>query len=365
MKNYLFIKLLTIHFREYIFIILTATILLTASFSKSFSEENVFTVDNVQVEGSIDVNFLREKYINQAFVKSFKILIFKILLSKDVDRLNDIKINKIRNLINSFQIVEETHKNNIYKATLKIFYNDVKVKKLLREKNISFTQPKNITAVFFPLLFSNNEMISYEENYFYNKWTDVEIKNESINFVLPLEDLDDVSKIKEVKNRKEELKAEDFVNKYNIKNYVFAIMDHEGTKLNIHIKTNFEGSKKNKNIFYELSNIDNEPQLKLILKDLKMQITELWKEANIVNLLMPLSIKIKFKHKNLLNLDKIKNDFYNISIINNYVLEEFNINNSLFKIYYYGNPKKLRSELSKFGYMLMNNQGVWHLILNE
>ena len=36
-----------------------------------------------------------------------------------------------------------------------------------------------------------------------------------------------------------------------------------------------------------------------------------------------------------------------------------------FKIYYYGNPKKLRSELSKFGYMLMNNQGVWHLILNE
>ena len=52
-------------------------------------------------------------------------------------------------------------------------------------------------------------------------------------------------------------------------------------------------------------------------------------------------------------------------IIENYTLEEFNINNSIFKIYYYGNPKKLRSELSKFGYKLMNNQGVWHLILNE
>ena len=54
--------------------------------------------------------------------------------------------------------------------------------------------------------------------------------------------------------------------------------------------------------------------------------------------------------------------FIKLSIIENYTLEEFNINNSLFKIYYYGNPKKLRSELSKFGYMLMNNQGVWHLI---
>ena len=36
-------------------------------------------------------------------------------------------------------------------------------------------------------------------------------------------------------------------------------------------------------------------------------------------------------------------------------------NNSFFKIYYYGNPKKLSSELLKFGYKLKNNQGHWTL----
>ena len=80
---------------------------------------------------------------------------------------------------------------------------------------------------------------------------------------------------------------------------------------------------------------------------------------------MPLSINLKFEHSKLEDLDKLRNTLYKISIIENYTLEEFNINNSLFKIYYYGNPKKLRSELLKLGYQLKNDQGYWRLYLNE
>ena len=80
---------------------------------------------------------------------------------------------------------------------------------------------------------------------------------------------------------------------------------------------------------------------------------------------MPLSIKVKYQHTNIKNLDRLMNIFYKISIIDNYILEEFNINNSFFKIYYYGDPKKLRSELMKFGYLLKDDQGFWQLYLNE
>ena len=96
-----------------------------------------------------------------------------------------------------------------------------------------------------------------------------------------------------------------------------------------------------------------------------MQITDIWKSENVINLLAPLSIRIKFQHKNLKDLNKLKNAFYKISIIDDYSLDEFNINNSFFKIYYYGSPKKLKSELSKFGYQLKNKQGSWHLNLND
>ena len=203
------------------------------------------------------------------------------------------------------------------------------------------------------------------ENFFYNNWSEIEIKNELINYILPLEDLEDVSKIMKMKNRIEELDVGSLVNKYDVKNYVFALMDYQNKQLNIHVKTNFKNNKISKNFLYEVENINDELALNSVLKDLKFNITDLWKEENLINLLMPLSINLKFKHSKLEDLDKLRSTLYKISIIENYTLEEFNINNSLFEIYYYGNPKKLRSEFSKFGYMLMNNQGVWHLILNE
>ena len=96
-----------------------------------------------------------------------------------------------------------------------------------------------------------------------------------------------------------------------------------------------------------------------------MKITDIWKEENLINLLMPLSIELKFQHKNLKNLDELRNTFNKINIIDSYSLEELNINNSFFKIYYYGNPKKLKSDLLKFGYKLNDNQGFWQLYLNE
>ena len=114
MKNYLLIKKLLFKSRECIFIILTATILFLVSFSKSYSEENIFIVDNIEVEGKIDLNFSRDKFINEAFSKSFEELMAKIILSSDLEKIKNIKLDKIKNLINSFQISEERYKAEEY-----------------------------------------------------------------------------------------------------------------------------------------------------------------------------------------------------------------------------------------------------------
>ena len=365
MKKYLLLKYLITFLREYIFIFLTATIFLFITFTKSFSEENVFTINNVEVKGTVDLNFSREKYLNKAFLNSFEMLKTKILLSRDLNKINNIKLEQIKKLISSFQILEESYSKDVYKINIKILYNEVKVKKFLRQKNISFSQAESISAVFYPVLFVNGEIQNFNEIFFYKQWTKVVIENEIINFILPLEDLEDISKIIEMKNRIEELNIDTFIYQYNVENYVFALMDYQNKKLNIHLKINFNNNKISKNISYNVKNINDEQELSFILKDLKLMITDLWKEENLINLLMPLSIKLKFQHTNIKNLDELRNTFQKIGLINNYTLEEFNINNSFFKIYYYGNPKKLKSELSKFGYQLENVQGSWQLYLNE
>ena len=365
MKNNLLLKYLIIYLREYIFIFLTATIFLFITFTKSFSEENVFIINNVKVKGTVDLNFSREKYIDKAFLNSFELLMTKILLARDLNRVSDIKLKEIKNFISSFQILEESYSKDEYKVNIKILYNNAKIKKFLSKKNISISQPENISALFYPVLFVNGEIQNFNENFFYKEWTKVAIKNETINFILPIEDLEDISEIIKMKSRIEELNIDNLVNKYDIKNYVFALMDYQEKKLSVHLKINFNNNKINTNASYEIKSINDQIALNSIIKDLKLKITDLWKEENLINLLMPLSVKLQFQHKNLKNLDELRNTFQKIGIINNYTLEEFNINNSSFKIYYYGDPKKLKSELSKFGYQLENVQGLWQLYLNE
>tara|TARA_Y100000590_G_scaffold245980_1_gene276357 strand:- start:21 stop:1103 length:1083 start_codon:yes stop_codon:yes gene_type:complete len=360
MSNYFINRL-----KEYIFIILTATIFSVGFFSKTFSSENVFAVDNIEVTGNFNTNFSREKYINKAFLDSFKILMSKILLSEDLVKLNDVKLSQVKVLVNSFKIERETYTSRKYKGNFTIYFDDIKVKKLLVKKNISFSQPKNISAVFFPVFFIDNKLLSYSENYFYNNWSKAEIENQLINYILPIEDLDDFSSLKKIKNNIDEFDIITLVQKYNTKNYVLILMEYQKKKLNIYLKTNFNNNKLSKFISYTLENLNDENKLDKVLKELKLKITDLWKSENIINLAAPLTIRTKFEYENIEELSRLKNIFQKMNIIEKYSLEEFNINESYFKIYYYGSPKRLKIELSELGYHLKNNQGYWGIYKND
>ena len=128
MKSFLMFIYLIIEYQKKIFIIFIATLFLLTTQSNSYSEDDSIFTNTVEVEGPINVNFSRNKYIDQAFLKSFEILMSKVLLSKDLSKINDIKLNKIKNLINSFQILEEIYRKEKYKATLKVSFNVMKVK---------------------------------------------------------------------------------------------------------------------------------------------------------------------------------------------------------------------------------------------
>ena len=97
-------KFITDNLRQYILIFFTATIFYISLSTKSIPDENIFVVDKVQVEGNIDINFSRNKYIDKAFADSFKILMSKILLSKDVNKINNADLDTVKRLVKSFQI---------------------------------------------------------------------------------------------------------------------------------------------------------------------------------------------------------------------------------------------------------------------
>jgi len=351
--------------RQYIFIFLTATIFLVVLSSKSFCKENIFIINDVEVKGPINVNFSREKYIDKAFVDSFKILMSKVLLSNDLSKIGSININEIKYLIKNFQILKETYKGKNYKANFKIYYNEAKLKKFLNNKNISFSQPKKIKAVFYPVLYINEELQSYDNNFFYQNWNKIKIKNESIDFILPLEDLDDIPKLKDTNYKFDDLSIKNIVNKYNLNNYVFTLIYYQSSKLKVYLKSNFNNNMISKNISYKIDNINDDVKLIEILEDLKMRIIDIWKRENIINLTIPLSIEVKFKYSSLENLYKLKNIFYQTAIINEHTLSQFNTNYVVFDINYYGNPKNLKKELLELGYKLIDNNNYWEIYKND
>ena len=113
---------------KHLIIFLTTILFLLPAIDTSSAQDEVFIVDNVTVEGPADLNFSRDKYYNKAFLNSFSTLMSRVLLSQDLNKISNIKLKKIKKLINNFQILEETYKKDEYKLTLKIFYNDIKVK---------------------------------------------------------------------------------------------------------------------------------------------------------------------------------------------------------------------------------------------
>ena len=222
-----------------------------------------------------------------------------------------------------------------------------------------------LKSTFFPVIFVNNEIKSHEENLFYKNWSQVILENKIITFILPLEDIEDTLEIIKKKNKLEDLDIISLVKKYDIENYVFCLLEYNKNKLNVYLKINFNNNKISKNFFYKLGNISDVESVNLIIKDLKSKISDIWKQENLVNLLMPLSINLNYEHLNLINLEKLQKALHKIKIINKYSLTKFNTQNSLFKVYYYGNPKKLKTELLKFGYLLGNSEGFWKVYLNE
>ena len=155
----------------------------------------------------------------------------KILISRDLDKIDDLNLNQIKNLIDSFQIFDERHIKEDYSAKFKIFYNDKSVKNLLRNKNISFSEPKNTTIVFFPILFIDDDIKIFTENFLYENFKKINLKNDLINFVLPLEDIEDIDLVNTIKNEMENLDAENIVNKYDIENYAIVIMQYNNKTL--------------------------------------------------------------------------------------------------------------------------------------
>ena len=121
-------------------------------FSTAKVQAKAFEIDNIEISRPFEINFDKNKVIDEGFKKAFFELILLIVSSSDQKKIGSIKLNEIKGMIDSFSIKEEKFIEEIYYVTLGVTFNKKEIFRYLERKNIFPSIPKKKKFSLFRLL---------------------------------------------------------------------------------------------------------------------------------------------------------------------------------------------------------------------
>ena len=350
--------------KEYIQIFYTATfiLILVCGKSNSFDLIDSFSVKNLIFEEKININFSREKVIDKVFQSSFEKILKKILQTKDYSKIRRFNLSEIKPLIQSFEIVDETFTKDKYKGVFNVVFNKKNLSIFLGKKNIIFSEPKETSTIVFPILDDGKKVLIFNDNIFYTKWMERKLDSENINYILPIEEIEEFNDLFKKNLEIEKIDLEKLAKKYSLKNSVIVIMKLKNNDLNTFLKIKFNEKIIYKNIKHKIDNLNNEESIQDIIQNIKnVYISDYWKSLNTIDFTSPLSVKLHLNNISLKELKNFENILDEIDIVNYYVVQEFSLNKVTIKINYFSTPDRLKSKLLEKNYLLNNDSGLWEV----
>jgi hypothetical protein len=343
----------------YIFFI--SLVLCIIFFSTSFLQAKTFKVSDVEISSPFKLDFNKNKVIDDGFKVSFYNLISMITTSGDRDKIKDTPLKELKRMIDSFTISDEKFINNEYFAKLETTFNKKKTLSFLEKQNIFPSIPIKNKVILIPILVDIEEekIYLFSDNIFYQKWNNNNKNYHLLKYLLPSEDLEDLSTIQQMYNSIESHDFLDLIKKYDLQDYIISIIFKNKDDLRVLSKINFKDTLKLDNQIFKKIDIDKEKNLEAILNNLKTTYEDYWKKNNEINtsIKLPLTLSIDAKRYNKIkNLEKILSD---IDTISNFYILKFDNRNIFYKIIYNGSPKTFLNDLNKENINLNMENNVW------
>jgi hypothetical protein len=96
-----------------------------------FSTENIqaktFSVNDIEISTPFEINFNKNKIIDEGFAQAFNRLVLSILQTEDQKELSKTPIGLIKSMIETFSIQEEKFINEVYYLSLNVSLNKKKI----------------------------------------------------------------------------------------------------------------------------------------------------------------------------------------------------------------------------------------------
>ena len=156
--------------KVYIFFI--SLLLFIIIFSTSYLHANSFKVSDIEISSPFELNFNKNRVIDDGFRDSFINLISMITTSGDRNKIKKTPLKELKSMIDSFTISNEKFINNEYFAKLETTFNKKKVLLFLEKKGIFPSTPIRNKVLLIPILIDLeiDRINLFTDNIFYQKW---------------------------------------------------------------------------------------------------------------------------------------------------------------------------------------------------
>tara|TARA_B100000123_G_scaffold267510_1_gene240957 strand:+ start:522 stop:1565 length:1044 start_codon:yes stop_codon:yes gene_type:complete len=310
------------------------------------SEENIFNVNNIEIIKK--TNKSNDDLANQAIKDGFEKLKKKILLSKDQKKLSQLQFAEVKSLVSYYQVIT-IDKGNILekKMSYNIFFDKEKIHDLFYKTGISYSDIINSEIYLLPILSQDDQLYVYNKNFFYENWNNI-FENDTIEFVLPLENIEIIQNINSNKENLLGLDLRNIFLEYSNANLALVLIQRSNSKNEkVYLKTNILGNDINKNLHIEKSNLSQENLNKKIITEVSEEIINIVKSQNLIDIRTPSFLKAKLIIEKNNNLAELNKRLKRINLIDSIFVQEFNNEYILLKIKYLGKLDKIINQLGK------------------
>ena len=154
-----------------VYTIFISLFLFITIFSTSFLHANTFKVSDVEISSPFELNFSKNKVIDDGFRDSFINLLNMITTSGEKNKIKNIPIKELKGMIDSFTISDEKFINNEYSAKLETSFSKKKILDFLERKNVFPSIPIRTKILLIPILVDTDteSIYLFENNIFYKK----------------------------------------------------------------------------------------------------------------------------------------------------------------------------------------------------
>ena len=324
-----------------------------------FSENKLFNVNNIELEKKDKISY--NKLADQAIKKGFKQLINRILLKEDIKKLSDLKFSSIKQLVTYYQIKNFSKENRKEElVNFSVTFDKDKIHDLFYKIGISYSEISDRELYILPLLIQDDEIFIFNNNYFYENWNEI-YKNDLIEFILPLENIEIIQNINNYRKNLINLNVVDLFQEYTKKNLALVLIDkNKSGDKKIYIKSIIQEKKISKNLDLEKKKLSASKFNEKVIIEIKKELINIVKSKNLIDIRTPFFLNVKLDLNKKSNLVKLNSKIKKIDSIETVYVEKFNKDYMNLRIKYLGNLEKIINQLSKenIKLQLINDQWV-------